>query len=118
MAPDVSSLWDFSDPQVSEMRFRQALAVATGDDALILRTQIARTYGLRRNFEEARTILAGVQESVPSASPEAPTARLFSVVQCVIPVEVATQPSKPSGKLADSIQIRSSLPIPSRRRER
>jgi tetratricopeptide (TPR) repeat protein len=76
MAVDVSSLWDFSDPQVSEMRFRQALAAATGDDALILHAQIARTYGLRRDFEAARNILAGVQESVPGASPEA-QARYF-----------------------------------------
>jgi tetratricopeptide (TPR) repeat protein len=71
MALDVSSLWDFSDPQVSEQRFRQALAGATGDDALILRTQIARTYGLRRNFVEARHILAEVEDSIPGASAEA-----------------------------------------------
>jgi tetratricopeptide (TPR) repeat protein len=68
---DLSSLWNYSDPKASEERFRQALAGATGDDALVLQTQLARTYGLRRNFVEARRILAGIQESIPSASPEA-----------------------------------------------
>jgi len=71
MALDVSSLWNFSDPQVSEQRFREALAGTAEDDALILRTQIARTYGLRRNFVEARRLLAEVQDAVPGASPEA-----------------------------------------------
>jgi len=71
MALDLSSLWNFSDPQGSEQRFRQALAGATDDDALILRTQIARTYGLRRDFVEARRLLAEVQDSVPAASAEA-----------------------------------------------
>ena len=73
MALDVSSLWNYSDPVESEQRFRKALAGATGDDALVLRTQLARTYGLRRNFAEARRILAEVQDSIPSASAEAQT---------------------------------------------
>jgi tetratricopeptide (TPR) repeat protein len=68
---DVSSFWNYLDPKASEQRFREALAGATGDDALVLQTQLARTYGLRRNFVEARRILAGVQVSLPSASPEA-----------------------------------------------
>jgi len=71
MALDVSSLWNYSDPEASEQRFRQALAGAAGDDVLVLRTQLARTYGLRRNFAEARRILAEVQDAIPRASPEA-----------------------------------------------
>jgi tetratricopeptide (TPR) repeat protein len=71
MAVDVSALWNYSDPEVSEQRFRQALAGATGDDALVLRTQLARTYGLRRKFTEARRILAEVQGSIHGASAEA-----------------------------------------------
>ena len=46
MALDLNALWDFGRPEVSEQRFRDALQSATGDQALILRTQIARTYGL------------------------------------------------------------------------
>lgn len=71
MAADVSSLWNYSEPEASEKRFREALASADGDDRLILQTQIARTYGLRRNFMEARRMLAEIQETVSRASPEA-----------------------------------------------
>lgn len=51
MTFDLSMLWDFSQPDVSEQRFRAALASSTGDDALnSLQTQIARTCGLRGDF--------------------------------------------------------------------
>lgn len=36
MALDVTSLWDHSKPELSEQRFRDALATASGDDALVL----------------------------------------------------------------------------------
>lgn len=71
MALDVAPLWKFSDPEGSEQRFRQALAGASRDDALELQTQIARTYGLRRKFVEARQILAGVEASIAGAAPSA-----------------------------------------------
>jgi tetratricopeptide (TPR) repeat protein len=67
---EISSLWDFSNPQLSEQRFRQALEQAAGDDALLLQTQIARTYGLRKDFTKAREILAALTDLVTSASPE------------------------------------------------
>ena len=63
MAIDLDALWDFSKPALSEERFRSALAGASGDDALILQTQIARTWGLRRDFERARAILAEVERA-------------------------------------------------------
>lgn len=52
-ALDLDALWDFARPDQTEQRFRAALATAQGDDALILRTQIARTLGLRGQFEAA-----------------------------------------------------------------
>lgn len=64
-------MWDFSKPDVSEQRFRAALARAKGDEALILQTQIARTWGLRRDFERARQILAEVQPQIERAGAEA-----------------------------------------------
>ena len=67
MALDVAPLWKYSDPAGSEQRFRQALATATGDDALELQTQIARTHGIRRNFAEARRILAAIEADVARA---------------------------------------------------
>lgn len=69
-ALDLAPLWDFSQPDVSEARFRGALATATGDDALILQTQIARTYGLRGNFAQARSILEGIEPRVANAGSE------------------------------------------------
>ncbi|HET7525527.1 MAG TPA: tetratricopeptide repeat protein, partial [Burkholderiaceae bacterium] len=71
MAIDVNALWDFSKPALSEERFRAALASASGDDALILQTQIARTWGLRRDFDRARAVLAEAQPQLNDASAEA-----------------------------------------------
>lgn len=71
MAIDLAPLWDFGKPEVSEQRFRDALEHARGDDALILQTQIARTYGLRKDFEAARKILRQIEQTVQAAGPEA-----------------------------------------------
>ena len=60
-AVDVDALWNYADPAASESRFREALKEAKADDALILRTQVARTLGLRNRFEEARSELDGVE---------------------------------------------------------
>ena len=71
MAIDLVPLWDFSQPELSEQRFRAALAAASPDDALILQTQIARTYGLRRDFAHAQEILKSIEAQVATASAEA-----------------------------------------------
>lgn len=70
MAIDITALWDFGKPDVSEQRFRDALASASKDDQFILRTQIARTFGLRRDFDRAREELAAIEADLPTASPE------------------------------------------------
>ena len=68
---DVDGLWDFSDPALSESRFREALAgESLGDGALVLRTQIARALGLQHCFDEAHAELDGIEEEVASASDE------------------------------------------------
>lgn len=67
---DWYALWDYGRPEVSEQRFRDALATATGDDALILRTQLARTYSLRGRFEDARRELDVVAPLLERAGPE------------------------------------------------
>jgi len=69
-ALDLQALWDFSQPAASEQRFREALATATGDDALVLRTQIARTHGMRGDFDKARSILAEIEPKLKDAGPE------------------------------------------------
>jgi tetratricopeptide (TPR) repeat protein len=64
MAFDLSSLWDFNRPDLSEERFRSAQETASPIDALILQTQIARAYGLRHDFDHARTVLAEIETQV------------------------------------------------------
>lgn len=70
-AVDLAPLWDFGDPAASEQRMRAALQGASGDDALILHTQIARTWSLRKDFDAARRILAQVEPQLAGAGPEA-----------------------------------------------
>jgi tetratricopeptide (TPR) repeat protein len=67
---DVNALWDFAHPDATEARMRAALAGAQGDDALVLQTQIARTWGLRGDFAQARRILAEVEPALATAGPE------------------------------------------------
>jgi tetratricopeptide (TPR) repeat protein len=70
---DIDALWNFREPAQTEARFRAALATARGDDAVILQTQIARTHGLRRDFETSRRILAALRPAIDTAGPEART---------------------------------------------
>jgi tetratricopeptide (TPR) repeat protein len=67
MAIELTQLWDFAHPERSEERFRAALLTASGDDRLILQTQIARTFGLRGNFAHAQEILTEIAHSVEQA---------------------------------------------------
>lgn len=69
-AVDVAALWNFDDPAASEARFRAALASAQGDDALVLRTQIARTLGLRKRFDEALRELDAIEPELAAAGIE------------------------------------------------
>jgi tetratricopeptide (TPR) repeat protein len=104
MAIDIAPLWDFSKPDISEQRFRAALATAVGDDALILETQIARTYGIRKEFAKARDILNAIEPKVKSAGPEA-RARYFlelgrTYASATHPPETQTPESQRLARLA------------------
>ena len=70
-AIDVDPLWNFSDPAASEQRMRAALTTASGDDALIVQTQIARTYGLRGDFAQAQATLDAIAPQLAQAGAEA-----------------------------------------------
>lgn len=70
MSMDLKSLWDFNHPALSEQRFRDAMAQASPQETFILQTQIARTYGLRGQFDRAREILRGLQPGLADASAE------------------------------------------------
>lgn len=69
-ALDVNAMWDYDHPDVSEQRFRDALTSAKGNDALILRTQIVRTYSLRNRFDDAQRELDAIAPQLSSASAE------------------------------------------------
>ncbi|MFD0739549.1 tetratricopeptide repeat protein [Lysobacter koreensis] len=71
LAVDILSLWDFSNPALSEQRFRSALGTANGDEVLILQTQIARTYVFRKDFQKSRQILRSIEPQIRSAGAEA-----------------------------------------------
>ncbi len=70
MTIDISKLWDFNNPGLSEERFRSALSNATPDDVLILQTQIARTYGIRGDFSRAQQILSETKSKIQDAGIE------------------------------------------------
>ena len=57
---DLTALWDFARPAVSEERFRAALATSNGNDSPVLRTQLARALGLQQRFAEAEAELDAV----------------------------------------------------------
>ena len=66
---NIDSFWEYSDPALSEQRFRAALNSTRGDDHLELLTQIARTYGLRERFDEAHELLNEVAGQLAFAGP-------------------------------------------------
>lgn len=59
-AVNIQDLWVAGDPVKSEVAFINAKASANSTDKLLLDTQIARTYSMRRDFEKARQILLQV----------------------------------------------------------
>ena len=71
MAIDISTLWDHSNPELSEQRFRTALETANADESLILHTQIARTFGIRKDFAQAQRVLAAIEPQISESGAEA-----------------------------------------------
>jgi tetratricopeptide (TPR) repeat protein len=82
MALDISALWDFANPEVSEQRFRAALAAAQPDEALILQTKIARSYGLRGDFTRALQILDEMAPALSTAGAEAQVRHTLELGRC------------------------------------
>ena len=66
---EIESFWEYSDPAGSEARFRTALASAQGDERLEILTQVARTYSLRKRFDEAHRLLDEIEPQLASAGP-------------------------------------------------
>ena len=78
--PDFDALWNYDDPAGTEMQFRELLpaAEASGDSAYLLelKTQIGRTLGLQRKFDEAHTLLDEVQSALDPTDPALRRARV------------------------------------------
>jgi tetratricopeptide (TPR) repeat protein len=73
LADTILKAWDFTDPDVSEARFRSLAGehAGRGDRAAAcqLMTQVARAQGLARRFEEAHATLDGVAAAAEAAEP-------------------------------------------------
>jgi tetratricopeptide (TPR) repeat protein len=69
--PPIDSLWDYFDPSGTRTKFEQILPAArkSGDRSyyLQLQTQIARTYGLDGEFDQAHALLDTVEQSLGDA---------------------------------------------------
>ena len=63
-----TDLWDYSNPAQTEKRFRELLPEAQKDHRyhIELLTQLARTYGLRREFDQANALLNEAEELLNS----------------------------------------------------
>jgi len=72
--PDWRKMWDFGDPAASEARFREAVAAgeAAGDATYVavLLTQLGRTQGLQRRFDDAHATLDRVEGMLGGLGPE------------------------------------------------
>ncbi|MBL8059300.1 MAG: tetratricopeptide repeat protein [Chthonomonas sp.] len=77
---DIETLWDFGDPEGTEAIFRSLLAEASEVEKAILWTQIARTFSLRKRFDEARAALENVGREDPEARTrfELETGRIYN----------------------------------------
>lgn len=65
--PTIDELWDYSNPGETEKKFRELLPKAeihNPEFALEISTQIARTLGLQRKFEEAHELLNSIEKNI------------------------------------------------------
>jgi tetratricopeptide (TPR) repeat protein len=64
--PNFDSLWDYSNPEQTEIKFREILKQIPETESayLELLTQIARTQGLQRKFDEAHQTLDEVKKNL------------------------------------------------------
>ena len=66
-------LWQFDNPGQSEQLFLEQLDKLSGDELATLKTQIARTYSLRRQFEQAEHWLSEASALLSDKTPYAQT---------------------------------------------
>jgi tetratricopeptide (TPR) repeat protein len=75
MLPDFDILWDYGDPKGTEEKFRAILNDVNPSKDLLysleLKTQIARTLGLQRKFDEAHALLDTIEGPVSDTASRA-----------------------------------------------
>jgi len=98
----ITSRWDFSDPRAAEQQMRRALATGAGDDALVLRTQLARALGLQRRFAEAHAELDAVADRIAGAPVEA---RVFYHLERGRVVNTSGDPRGSSAHFTDALAL-------------
>jgi len=62
--PEIDTLWDYENPEVTELRFKDLISIAKSSDKIYyaeLLTQLARSQSLQRKFEEAHHVLDKMQ---------------------------------------------------------
>jgi tetratricopeptide (TPR) repeat protein len=103
MAADIDALWDYTQPAASETRFREALKTESGDDALELETQIARTFSLRSDFAQAHALLDAVQRRMSETT--RPAARVRYLLERGRTHRAANESSKARPLFIEAWQI-------------
>ncbi len=90
----IEQAWDFEDPAGSEARLRALLTDADGQDALVLRTQVARALGLQQRYDEAQAVLDEVAAAGPA--PRRGSASGSSGAACCARAATRTGPDRSS----------------------
>ncbi len=67
MAADSRDLWDFTDPQGSELRLRTLASASQEPQATHARTQVARALGLQGKYAEGHAVLDGLTVDDPES---------------------------------------------------
>lgn len=66
---NIGSLWDFNNPELSETKFREALTETSDNNPELqfqLKTQIVRTFSLRRQFDKAHALINELRMELPN----------------------------------------------------
>lgn len=68
---EIDALWDYNDPAATEIKFRELLSQADLHTDIIfeIQTQIARTYSLRKMYDQAHTLLDTLAVNLMTRSP-------------------------------------------------
>jgi len=103
MAADIDALWDYAKPAESEARFREALKAETGDAALEIETQIARTFSMRHDFVSANSVLDAV--AARTSGTTAPRVRIRYLLERGRTLNSSGQFEKAKPLFSDAFQL-------------